>query len=69
MLDQLGPRSTPGRLFLYGPPGNGKTVMGEGMGRTLGGDMYIPHAIDVDGQIMTMFDPSITSARAVARAA
>ena len=44
-------------MFLYGPPGNGKTVIAEGMGRTLGGDMYVPHAIDVDGQIITMFDP------------
>ena len=44
-------------MFLYGPPGNGKSVMGEGIGRVLGGDIYIPHAIDVDGQIITMFDP------------
>ena len=27
------------------------------MGRALGGDMYVPHAIDVDGQIITVFDP------------
>jgi hypothetical protein len=38
-------------------PGNGKTVIAEGIGRTLGGDMYMPRAIDVDGQIITMFDP------------
>ena len=44
-------------MFLYGPPGNGKTVIAEGMGRALGGDMYMPHAIDVDGHIITMFDP------------
>ena len=44
-------------LFLYGPPGNGKTVIADGMGRALGGDMYVPHAIDVDGQMITMFDP------------
>jgi predicted ATPase with chaperone activity len=44
-------------VFLYGPPGNGKTVIGEGMGRALGGDMYVPHAIDLEGQIITMFDP------------
>ena len=29
----------------------------KGIGRALGGDMYVPHAIDVDGQIITMFDP------------
>src|SRR3989442_11319861 len=27
------------------------------MGRAIGGDMYIPHAIDIDGHIVTMFDP------------
>jgi len=58
MLEQLGPAVNAGKaVFLYGPPGNGKTVIGEGMGRALGGDMLIPHAIDLDGQIITMFDP------------
>jgi predicted ATPase with chaperone activity len=44
-------------LFLYGAPGNGKTVVAEGIGRALGGDMFMPYAIDVDGQTITMFDP------------
>ena len=58
MFDQLGPAVNSGKsLFLYGAPGNGKTVVAEGIGRALGADMYVPHAIDVDGQIITMFDP------------
>ena len=58
VLEQLGPALNAGKaLFLYGPPGNGKTVIAEGLGRTLGGDMYVPHAIDVDGHTITMFDP------------
>src|SRR3989442_2758108 len=58
ILEQLGPAVNAGKaVFLYGPPGNGKTVIGEGMGRAIGGDMYIPHAIDIDGHIVTMFDP------------
>ncbi len=58
VLEQLGPAVNAGKaVFLYGPPGNGKTVIGEGMGRALGGDMYMPHAIDLEGQIITMFDP------------
>jgi predicted ATPase with chaperone activity len=58
VLDQLGPAINSGKsVFLYGPPGNGKTVIAEGIGATLGGDMCIPHAIDVDSQIITMFDP------------
>lgn len=58
MLDQLGPAVNSGKsVFLYGAPGNGKTVVAEGIGRALGGDVHVPHAIDVDGQTITMFDP------------
>jgi hypothetical protein len=58
ILEQLGPAVNAGKaVFLYGPPGNGKTVIAEGLGRALGGDMYMPHAIDVDGHTLTMFDP------------
>jgi len=58
ILEQLGPAVNANKaVFLYGPPGNGKTVIGEGMGRSVGGDMYVPHAIDVDGQVITVFDP------------
>lgn len=58
MFDQLGPAVNSGKsLFLYGAPGNGKTVVAEGIGRALGSEMFVPHAIDVDGQIITMFDP------------
>lgn len=58
ILEQLGPAINAGRaVFLHGPAGNGKTVIAEGMGRALGGDMFVPHAIDVDGHIITIFDP------------
>ena len=58
MLDQLGPAVNSGKaLFLYGAPGNGKTVVAEGIGRALGGEMHVPFAVDVDGQTITMFDP------------
>ena len=54
MFDQLGPAVNSGKsLFLYGAPGNGKTVVAEGIGRALGSDMHVPHAIDVDGQTIT----------------
>jgi hypothetical protein len=58
VLEQVGPAVNAGKaVFLYGSPGNGKTVIAEGMGRALGGDLYVPHAIDVDGQTITVFDP------------
>jgi len=58
IFEQLGPAINAGKaVFLYGPAGNGKTVLAEGMGRTLGGEMHIPYAVDVDGQIITLYDP------------
>ena len=58
MYDLLGPAVNSGKsLFLHGAPGNGKTVIAEGIGRALGTDMHTPHAVDVDGQTITMFDP------------
>lgn len=58
MLDQLGPAVNSGTsIFLYGPPGNGKTTLSEAVGRfILGDDMWIPYAIDVDGQVIQIFD-------------
>jgi hypothetical protein len=58
LLEQVGPGVNAGKgVFLYGPPGNGKSVIAEGMGRSLGGDLYVPYAIDIDGQIVTVYDP------------
>ena len=59
VLEQLGPAVNANKaLFLYGSPGNGKTVIAEGLGRTIGGDMLIPYALDIDGHTITMFDPT-----------
>ena len=58
MIDQLGPAvSSRKAMFLHGPPGNGKSVMGQGIGRALGGDVYVPNALDIDGHVITLFDP------------
>jgi predicted ATPase with chaperone activity len=47
-------------VFLWGPAGTGKTTMAETLSRVLAQDeIWIPYAIEVDGQIITVYDPSI----------
>lgn len=63
VFEQLGPAVNAAKaVFLHGAPGNGKTVLAEGMGRALGGDIYVPHAIEVAGQIITVYDPVVHEA-------
>jgi predicted ATPase with chaperone activity len=58
VLDQLGPAINGGHsMFVYGPPGNGKTVISQAIRNLLDGELYIPHAIEVEGNIIRFFDP------------
>jgi hypothetical protein len=58
MLEMLGPAINSAKsLFLYGAPGNGKTFISETIAGLLGGALYIPHAIEIDGQVLVLFDP------------
>ena len=43
-------------LFMTGPPGNGKTSIAHALHSAMGGVMWIPYAIEVDGQIIKVFD-------------
>ncbi len=43
-------------LFMTGPPGNGKTSIATALHSALGGEIWIPYAIEVDGQIIKVFD-------------
>ncbi|WP_026370359.1 AAA family ATPase [Kallotenue papyrolyticum] len=58
LLDQIGPAANSARsLFLYGPPGNGKTTIAEGIARIMQGQVIVPYAVEVDGQVIKVFDP------------
>jgi len=47
-------------IFLYGPPGVGKTAVAETLSRVMAEDsVWLPYAIEVDAQIITLFDPAI----------
>ena len=60
VLDQLGPAiNARHSLFVYGPPGNGKTVISQAIRNVLDGQIAIPHAIEVEGSIIRIFDPVI----------
>jgi predicted ATPase with chaperone activity len=43
-------------LFITGAPGNGKTSIARALHQALGGEMWIPRAIEVDGHIINVFD-------------
>jgi predicted ATPase with chaperone activity len=58
VLDQIGPAVNAGHsIFVYGPPGNGKTVISQAIASLLTGEIAIPHAIEVGGNIIRFFDP------------
>ncbi len=57
-VNQIGPAVTFGQsLFVYGPPGNGKTVIANALHDLLDGAIAIPHAIEVEGEIIRLFNP------------
>jgi predicted ATPase with chaperone activity len=57
MLSQLGPAINAGKgMFIYGPPGNGKTTIAQRITRCFGQNILIPHAIVEGGKIIKMFD-------------
>ena len=60
MLEQVGPALNSGRaILLYGPPGNGKTTVAIRFASVFHDVIYIPYAIEVEGQIIRVFDPSL----------
>ncbi len=58
ILNQMGPAVNSGKSFLiYGQPGNGKTALAEALFRVESTPIYIPYAIEYQGNIVQVYDP------------
>jgi predicted ATPase with chaperone activity len=58
ILSQIGPAVNAGKSFLiYGQPGNGKTYAAEALLKIECDPVFIPYAIECQGQIIQMYDP------------
>jgi predicted ATPase with chaperone activity len=58
MLDQIGPAVTSGKsLLIYGQPGNGKTQVAEALSKIQSSYIYVPYALECQGNIIQLFDP------------
>ncbi len=63
LLDHLGPAVGSGRsILMYGPPGNGKSSISNGIRDALGDKIYVPRAIEYAGQVITVYDPIVHTA-------
>tara|TARA_R110002049_G_scaffold209424_6_gene380208 strand:+ start:2176 stop:3483 length:1308 start_codon:yes stop_codon:yes gene_type:complete len=60
LLDHLGPAVSAGRsILMYGPPGNGKSSISNGIRDALGDHVYVPRAIEYASQVITVYDPIV----------
>jgi MoxR-like ATPase len=50
-------------MFLYGPPGTGKTSVANRISAIYQDYVWIPHAVEVDNQIITVYDPGVHKRR------
>ena len=59
-LDQLGPALVSQKsIFLYGPTGSGKTSIAANLDRLFDDTVFIPYALEYDGQIIVLYDPLV----------
>ena len=65
LLDSLGPAVSAGRsVLMYGPPGNGKSSISNGIRDALGDKIYVPRAIEYSSQVITVYDLIVHTAAA-----
>jgi len=58
VVNQIGPAVTSGQsIFVYGSPGNGKTVIAQAIHNLLRQTIAIPHALEVEGHIIKLYNP------------
>jgi predicted ATPase with chaperone activity len=63
LYNAIGPSIVSGKsIFIFGPPGNGKTAMARGIGdfmNTCGGDIYVPYSFLAENSIITVYDQAV----------
>jgi len=60
LLPTLGSALNSGKaIYLYGPSGAGKSYLAEHLVKTLQGDVWVPHAVYVEGEVIQVFDPMV----------
>ncbi len=60
MVDNLGPAVNSGKsILLYGPPGNGKSSIANGIRDALGDNIYLPRFLEYSGQVISLYDPIV----------
>jgi predicted ATPase with chaperone activity len=58
-VTQIGTSIASGRsIFFYGPAGTGKTAVAETLPRVYHDEVWLPYAVEVDGEIITLYDPT-----------
>jgi predicted ATPase with chaperone activity len=63
LFNAIGPAIVSGKsVFIYGPPGNGKTSIARAIGdfmNNAGGEIYVPYAFLAEGSIVTIYDQAV----------